>query len=250
MRKHFLIAFLFIGATAFSQDINLNNYEYIIVKSKFDFVKKTDKFQTSSLTKFLFNKKGFKAFLDNEELPEEIVKDRCKSLYAEVADASNFIKTKSVIQLKDCANKVVFESEVGTSKKKDFKKSYFESIRNAFKSIEKIPYKFNGYKVESNTTVAKVTSVAKTEVVTEKKTLTKTETVKNNYPVLYAQSITSGFQLVNTKPEVVFILLKTKKANKFIIKDKNGTLSKQDGYWLAEYYSDGDLIEEKYQVKF
>ena len=60
----------------------------------------------------------------------------------------------------------------------------------------------------------------------------------------------TGYQLVNTKPEVVFVLLKTGNSDKFIIKDKNGTLVKQGDYWVAEYYENDALVTKKYQVKF
>ena len=83
MKKHFL-SLLFIPLLSFSQSDKLNNYSYVIVNSKFDFVKEKDGYQTSSLTKFLFNKKGFKAFLDNEVLPEEVAENNCNALFVDV----------------------------------------------------------------------------------------------------------------------------------------------------------------------
>ena len=64
--KRILLVALFISTASFAQK-SINNYKYVIVPSKFDFVKGKDKYQTSSLTKFLFNKYGFTAFLDDEE---------------------------------------------------------------------------------------------------------------------------------------------------------------------------------------
>ena len=46
------------------------------------------------------------------------------------------------------------------------------------------------------------------------------------------------------------MLLKTTDDNKFIIKDENGVLVNKGDYWLAEYYKNGILIVEKYQIKF
>ena len=49
---------LFIGTSLFSQQSKLDKYQYIIVPDKFDFVKTTNEYQTSSLTKFLLRKKA------------------------------------------------------------------------------------------------------------------------------------------------------------------------------------------------
>jgi hypothetical protein len=70
------------------------------------------------------------------------------------------------------------------------------------------------------------------------------------YPVLYAQPKENGFQLVNAKPEVVFIILKTNSKDRFIIKNKNGSFAKTNNIWVAEFYEGGKLQVQKYQVKF
>ena len=72
----------------------------------------------------------------------------------------------------------------------------------------------------------------------------------NTLPVLYAQPKENGYQLVNAKPEVVFIILKTNSKDRFIIKNKNGNLTKTNGVWVAEFYEDSILKVKKYQIKF
>ena len=67
---------------------------------------------------------------------------------------------------------------------------------------------------------------------------------------MYAQKITNGFQLVNTKPEMVFQILKSSKKEFFYIKNKNGVLFKNGNNWIAEYYENNQLIQKKYQIKF
>ena len=51
----FLLLFFF-SVSIFSQSNNSISPKYIIVKSNFDFLKKEDRYKTSSFTKFLFNK--------------------------------------------------------------------------------------------------------------------------------------------------------------------------------------------------
>ena len=88
----FLLIQLFILSInlTVAQTINFNKYQYVIVDSKFDFVRQVDGYRTSSLTKFLFKKKGFITYLDNEEYTDELAKNGCKALYAEVKDVSGF----------------------------------------------------------------------------------------------------------------------------------------------------------------
>ncbi|WGH75416.1 hypothetical protein P8625_15300 [Tenacibaculum tangerinum] len=249
MKKVLLIVF-FVTTASFAQK-NINNYKYVIVPIKFDFVKEKNKYLTSSLTKFLFNKYGFTAFLDEEELPDELANNRCLALTGTVKDNSNMFTTKSIIELRDCHNNVVYTSQVGKSKEKEYKKAYHEAIRNAFKSVQGLGYKYIPKAEE--TTIVTATPVKVVEVPT-------TAIIKNGpveivekedkLNVLYAQSIPNGFQLVNMKPVVVFVVLKTSVKNVFILKNKNGILYQNGTSWFAEYYENDSKITKEYQVKF
>ena len=73
---------------------------------------------------------------------------------------------------------------------------------------------------------------------------------KKTIQVLYAQAIDNGFQLVNTKPEVVFKVLKTSVKDVFILNSKNGILCKVGEKWIAEYYENNQLKQDIYEIKF
>ena len=253
--------FLFFGLNVFSQNNNSEKYEYIIVESNFDFAKKRDAYGTSSLTKFLFNKIGFKSYLDDDVLPTDLATNRCKALTASVLDKSGSLTIRTVIELKDCQGRVVFTSEPGKSKIKNYRRGYYQSINLAFKSVKLYKHKY-----ERNLTAGNnINSVSKTDKVdsnlTENKEIKKSVTVKKEktpkevlpkktYKKLYSKEIKNGFQLLDDKSQIIFVLLRINQKDKFIIKDKNGTLTKKNGYWLAEYYKDGELITEKYQINF
>jgi hypothetical protein len=257
------------------QTVNLNKYKYLVVDSKFDFVRQVDGYKTSSFTKFLFKKKGFEAYLDNEEFNEELAKNSCKAIYAEVKDNSGFLITRSYIEITDCKGKLLFKSNEGTSKQKEYARAYREAIREAFESVIKIPYEYDPslsketsvstkeilkeepkpqveIKQEVKRTPVMVTAevpVKKTDKVVEpKKKVQASKELK--IAVLYAQPNENGFQLVNTKPAIVFVLLKTNNPQKFIIKDKNGTFTRNGDIWIAEYYDKGKLTTQRYRVKF
>lgn len=248
--KKIIFILLLVTASTFAQK-KINNYKYVIVPNKFEFVKKNDQYQTSSLTKFLFNKSGFTAFLADESLPKEVAENRCLALTGSVKDDSGMFTTKSIVELKDCYGNVVFTSKVGVSKNKEYKKAYHEAIRNAFKSVAALKYKYIPSKKNilenKKEDVAIVVETPKAII----KTSAKIKEVKNDISkTLYAQSITNGFQLVNMKPEVVFQILKTNVNDVFIIKDKNGLIYKSGNDWIAEYFKGDKRVLENYQIKF
>ena len=64
MKNLFLLFVLLMSVTAFSQSIN--DYQYVIVPIKYDFLKENDKYRLNTLTKLLFQKYGFKSYLSSE----------------------------------------------------------------------------------------------------------------------------------------------------------------------------------------
>lgn len=254
MRKKVLVIFLFCSVALMAQN-SINNYEYVIVSNRFEFVKKVDQYQTSSLTKFLLNKAGFKAFLSTDKLPNTVNNDRCSVLYVDVISPSGFFTTKNKVLFKDCNGKEVYLSTEGKSKEKEYKKAYHEAIRRAFRDPIISSYSYvKATKTPVQNKVVQVTRPIK-EVVSKKNITTVTSTPKvvatvENKNVLYAQPKVDGFQLIDTTPKVVFSLLKTSKANVFILKDRNGILYLKDAQWVAEYYQNNQLIKEVLQIKF
>ena len=247
MKKIFCVL-LFLTASVFSQK-NINNYKYIIVPNKFDFVQKSDQYQTSSLTKFLFNKYGFKAFFADEKLPSDLAVNRCLALTAVVKRESSLLATKGVIELRDCYNKVIFTSITGKSKFKEYKKAYHEVIRKSFKSIQNLNYNYNPEK--KDVVNVKIQKDLVKEVSPKSIAKKPLKVLKNNSKLnLYAQAVANGYQLVDTKPEVVFKIIKTGIKDVFIIENKNGILYKSGEIWIAEYYNGGVKKVENYQVKF
>ncbi len=122
---------------------SVNDYKYIVIPQSFDFLEGTDKYQLNSLTKFLFNKHGFKAFIKGEDMPGDLLKNGCKGLQVAVKKNSTIFLTKLVIELSNCSSTVVFSSSEGTSREKEFKKAYHEALRDAFKDIQSLNYKYN-----------------------------------------------------------------------------------------------------------
>ena len=140
MRNTYLTLAFIVGLsfTTFGQD--LNSYKYVVVPERFDFLKESNQYQLNELTKFLFEKYGFTAFLSNEEKPLDWNSNPCNILHAVILPESGLFKTGLQVVLKDCQDKDVFISKKGASRDKDYKAAYQEALRDAFSSIEAINY--------------------------------------------------------------------------------------------------------------
>lgn len=137
----FLLLVILVSLPASAQ--NLNKYKYVIIPEKFGFAKEDNQYQINSLTKFLFEKEGFETLMKNEVRPTDLEKDNCLGLTAGLENNSGVFVTRFVITLEDCRGNVVFTSEEGTSREKDFKTAWHEALRDAFSSVQAMNYSFD-----------------------------------------------------------------------------------------------------------
>merc|ERR1712170_227654 len=105
-----LVLFLSIGFAAMAQK-TIDNYQYVIIPLQYDFLSEKDQYRLNTLTRHLFKQKGFIVLFDAEEFPEEINKDRCEALYANVEKVKGgLFATKLEIVLKNCFGKEVYRT--------------------------------------------------------------------------------------------------------------------------------------------
>lgn len=244
-----LLVFLLISVSVFGQK-NINNYKYIVVPRQMEAFDEADKYQTSSLAKFLFNKNGFTAFLNEDDLPKDLALNKCLALRAELEDGSGMFSTKLTLVLKDCYNEVVFRADEGKSKIKEYKRAYQEALRKSFSSIKRLNYKYQPLKKSTvikrdlNVSVKRDKSI---EIVKDNVDSTKTELTSD----IFAVKTSNGYHLKGKDGRIVFELLKTSNPDVFIIKGKNGVLLKNDqGTWSAQYYKGGMIQTKVMKVEF
>lgn len=145
MNKSFSVSlFLIFSFSVLFAQKNINSYKYILVPKQFEFQKSADQYQLNSLTKFLFEKSGFKALFSDENFPADLAGNSCLGLKAKVNNASGMFSTKMNLELTDCYNQVVFATKEGKSKEKDYKTAYHEALRMAFADIENLKYAYDG----------------------------------------------------------------------------------------------------------
>jgi hypothetical protein len=242
MKKLAVILMLFLCCIVTAQT-SVNQYQYVIVPSRFNFVKLNDEFKLNTLTKMLLEKYGFKAFLNSEVLPTEISNTNCDKLYADVISSGNFIRTKLTVVLKDCNKNIVYQSAIGTSKEKEYRVAYTQALRAAFKSFDVLHYHYSP--LQKSSEIQKIVAADSMSVAVNHSILKEEE-------ILYAQPIANGFQLVNASPKVIMKIFKTSNANTFsAVKGTiQGVLLRKDNQWFFEYYQEDKLISEKVNVKF
>lgn len=226
---------LFILTFIFCLNIrSQENYRFAVINSKFSFVKSVDGYQTSSLTKFLFTKRGFKSYLNNEDFPQELIENRCDAIFVDVKDESGFLNVKSKIIIKDCNGKILQESGLGVSRLKDYKRAYNQSIRGALKTMKKFSF-----------------TKTKPNILKRKKEIQSNNNVTtNNLEILDAYKVQDEFLLFNAKKELLFKVVPTNKKELYIIEDPKGIMKKQGNYWLLEFTKEGKQISKKYRVNF
>lgn len=275
----------FVVTSVFSQS-NLNDYKYVIVPSQYSFLKSKDQYQLNSLTKFLFDKYGFKALMEGEDYPEDLAKNRCLALRSDVKKDNNLFKTKLTVMLKGCNDQILYTSKLGESREKDYKKAYNQALREAFSEFSAINYKYEPNEnilAQANTTEAKTNNEVsqeiqklKDEIQSLKKEKEKVAEVKKETTevshvkqepldevksikedvvsvvsnVLYAQEIENGFQLVDSSPKVVYKIKNTGLSNVFLVENKEAIIYKKDNDWILEYYSDNALKQDVLNIKF
>ena len=134
---------------------DINNYKYVSVPDRFEFLKLSDQYQLNSLTKFLLKKNGFNLLEGSANYPKDLSENRCLLLNVDVLKLKGFLKTKLEVQFRNCRSEIIYKSEIGTSKQKDFQKAYHEALRSAFESVAALEYR---YEARQSSVVAKDTS--------------------------------------------------------------------------------------------
>jgi hypothetical protein len=250
MKTKLLFLLLFISSLGFSQSIN--DYAGVIIPLKYDFLKSENQYRLATLTKVNLKKAGFEAFYANENFPGGY-NDRCSLLNVDVLKDSGFLVTKLYVVFKDCNGKVVYKSEVGKSKQKEFDVAYTEALNMAFTSVYALNYKYNGTPANNtNTAAVSVPSVAVPVTVAAVAVNVPSSSNEPDGSVLFAQPIKNGFQLVDSTPKVVLKAFKTTDPSIYLASKESlqGVLILKDNQWYFEYYEKDTLMSEKIKVKF
>lgn len=240
--KKILLLFILIGNAVFAQSIN--DYQYVMVPTKFEVFKENDKYNLNTNVKLMLQKYGFIAYFPSDAIPFEVANSNCKKLNADLIKDNGLMTTKVKIVLKDCKDNIVYETDYGKSAEKNYARAYTEALREAAKSFDKLKYKYNGKNglATENVveTVAPVTTVEPTIQSGDKETF------------YFAQPTSNGFQVVNNEPRVIMKLFNTSEKNVFLAtKDaKTGLVIAKNGQWFFDYLENGKVVSEPMRLRF
>jgi hypothetical protein len=251
MKIRIFLLLFFITSYGFSQSVN--DYKAVIIPLKFEFLKTDNQYRLATISKFELGKAGFQGYYENEAFANENI-ERCSLLNFDVINQKSFLTTKLYIVFKDCYGKIIFQSETGVSKEKDYELSYKEALSKAFISVYALNYKYTGENKVSSVTSAKGEALTKDVVAPVLKANSDelVSVVNTNAKLLYAQPTVTGFQLVDSTPSVVMIVYKTSIKECYIAVKGNrqGVLIAKGDQWFFEYYENDKLTSEKIEVKF
>lgn len=238
MKNIFLIFLLLFSSGIVAQ--SLNDFQYVIVPLRYEFMKSDNEYRLSTLTKFNLDKMGFKVFYDDKNLPKEIVSNACAVLKIEALSLGSFMGTSCIIVFKDCQNNIIYKSEIGKSKEKEYAKAFPDALNKAFLSIYELNYSYQP-KVEKTAQPNDVSSEAIIE-----------STVVVNENALKAIKISGGYNLVDKSENIVFKLTSSGKSDFYLAQKGTqvGVIFQKGTEWFFEYDLDGKLMSEKVEIQF
>lgn len=253
MKKVIFIIALFFSFFLQAQE----KYKYVIVPSQFSFFKEADKYNLNSLTKSFFETEGFIVFYDTD-IPDHLLNDRCEMLYADVLENNKLFTTNLNVNIKDCANKIIAESVIGTSRDKDFQRAYTIALRNALTSLRGKLNFANTYVKSQNKTqeIKEAKNIIKSEKYNNSDLIVDNQTIKNDKKEfdekLTAIETASGYKLLNSKGLEIMVLGNTSVDNVFFAyRDRiQGILIRKINDWYFDYYEKGVLVSKKIDIAF
>ena len=247
--------FLILSQNAVFSQNDINNYKYVSVPDRFDFLKSTDQYQVNSLTKFLLEKNGFLVLDTSSNYPSDLVNNRCLLLNVNVEKIKGFLNTKLEVQFRNCKNELVFKSAIGTSKLKDFKKGYHAALRAAFESVAELNYSYKtpiSAKAIEKTTVPTpvevITPPAPPKVSTSSSVPSEPLTPDDVKKDIYKVKITPteyGFKVINeSTARIIHTLHATIYEGVFLIDNLPGIAYKRGNRWVREFVINQKIVIE------
>ena len=271
MKTKIYIFLLVLSASMSSwAQMSINEYKYVSVPERFDFLKSNDQYQLNSLTKFLLKKNGFTLLDKSDNYPMDLATNNCLLLNANVVKMKGLLATKLQLVLTNCKNTVVFSSEIGKSKQKEYQKAYHEALREAF-ALSEFNYTYNGANnlevIPVSTPPAPVAPPAPqqimavepvpvivSEIIEEKADAAKE--VVASVPVvevatgLIIQQTNSGYDFIDSASKTTkYSVHATLFENVYIIEGEAGIIYKRGQSWVREYVENGNTTIEALNIQ-
>ena len=235
-RSFLSILFVFISINNLRSQSDLDQFKYFIVPTYFNGFDSADKYQLNSLTYFLFKKNNFEVLKETDSKPSDLSKSPCLGgLLRLVKHKGGIFKTKVSFDIIDCNNQVVFKSDIGESREKDFKVAYHQALRNTFECINNEDYSYSSV-IHSDQDLHVISNTIESNIQNE---------------IYYAQKIPNGYQLVDTKPSIFCKMYETDTENVYLVEGKSAMIKKENSNWIYSFLNkDGKTEKRTIIIKF
>jgi hypothetical protein len=241
---------------------SINDYKYVSVNERFDFLKTADQYQLNSLTAFLLKKNGFTVVNKQNNYPQDLAQNNCLELRANVISVKGFLKTKLQLVLTNCKENVVFTSEIGKSKLKNYKDAYYEALRDAF-ALTEFNYTYNGSASSvilpmppKPTILPLVKEPVPVVLQVVEKTVPIPQVLEGSYPLA---EVSTGLEIKQTNTGYDFIDSSSKKIkysahstlfdSVYIVEGQAGIIYKRGQNWVREYIENGKTTIEALNIQ-
>lgn len=253
---------LSVNMNALAQS-SINDYKYVSVNERFDFLKTADQYQLNSLTAFLLKKNGFTVVNKQNNYPQDLAHNNCLELRANVISVKGFLKTKLQLVLTNCKENVVFTSEIGKSKLKNYKDAYYEALREAFE-ITNFNYVFSGIpRSEPSSTPPQAVTLPliKEESIpidtpnSAVKTALASQVVESapsleEYSSLEIKQTNSGYDFIDSNSKIIkYSAHATLFDSVYIVEGQAGIIYKRGQNWVREYVENGKTTIEALNIQ-
>ncbi|WP_136668906.1 hypothetical protein [Flavobacterium sp. H122] len=235
MKKTAVIVVLLISMISFGQ--SLNDYNMAIIPAKFSFQKSDNEYRVNATVKAFLKEKGFVAYLSTDNLPEGFLDYKCNKIYVDGVEENTMFVTKIKFVFKDCYGTVLFSTDLGESREKEYAVSYNLAAIQALKTFEKAKYKYSGKTYFDEEAQEKLKKIDKVEVA-EVKVLTQ----KNEL----------FYKITDKLSSTELTLYRTSKPDLFLttFKGRNGIVLYKESTWFFEFVDGEKVVSEKLDIKF
>jgi hypothetical protein len=237
--------FLLLCCSAFAKAQSLNSYKYVLVANQYEFQSDPNDYHLNDLIVFELKKYGFEAFKTSAVKPADFNKEVCNVLTLDVVK-TGFLKTKLDFVFYDCNENEVQRLQ-GMSRKKEFKRAYYEAVREGLAGLEKLDYKYlpdlasNRAPRKMQKTEKKKKPAVTDEAISEKQIRSDVKISKAAYQSvdkLYkAYPTTLGFELFNNE-EMIARLRKGQSGSYLVSGDFNGLANLKDNNLIIELFTE------------
>lgn len=233
IKKMLLLLVVVFSTYSFAQ-----NKPNILISRKYEFQKTDNSYNLNNMFKGILSS-SFTVYFESDELPLEIAQNPCNALTGVLVENSGMFNTKMKFIIKDCQNKVVYESAEMKSKEKDYQVAYNEVMRLLAPEVRK-------FVVTRPLVKKEIPVIAETKPVEVTTLPIKSESSISKYTFLEIQN---GYAILDASPKVVLQIYKTSNPTVFIA-DKfgvKGVFTKIENKGVFEYYLNDKLVVEEYQ---